>query len=601
MREEYVSLSSRWRRLAGSAATLVGLSVLAGAAAPAGDHPAADAVLLNAKILTVDARDSVAEAVAIVGGKIAAVGTSKAVRPWIGPKTQIFDLKGLTVTPGLIDSHCHLSTGGAEERSSLDLRFPTVKSIADIAKHVGDARAQRKSGAWVQGTGWDEGKLAERRVILASDLDLVTPDNPVWLEQTMGHYGTANAAALNLAGVDRNTPDPAGGTIDRLSDGTPSGVLRENAMGLVTHHIPEPTPAQREEAIAWIMRKISSEGMTAVKDPGIFRAQWDAYRAVQERGEMSVRVFALWRAGATVDDARRLISEVGTTTRPYQSTGDDQLVSGGIKMAIDGSGGARTAWVHGEWNRDFTNLDKNNFGYPVIDPEVFREQFKLFHGAGLHVGVHAIGDRGIDFTVDTMAAALASKPTKGLRHSVIHCNVPTRHALDEIARMQKQYDAAYPEASATFMWWIGDTYAGNWGPKRSRRLDPFQTFLKRGIVFGGGSDYPVTPFPARYGIWASIQRQPALGVYGGDPYGRDEAIDVHAALRSFTASNARQLFLENKVGSIEPGKYADLAVWDRDLYTVSTDALKEMRCLLTFLGGRVVYQAPEAPASGARD
>jgi hypothetical protein len=240
MRQELVSLSSRWRSLA-VAAALVGLSLVAPATVPAADHPVADAVLLNAKVLTVDARDSVAQAVAIAGGKIAAVGTSEAVRAWIGPKTQVFDLKGLTLTPGLIDSHCHLSTGGAEEHFSLDLRFPTVKSIAEIAKQVGEARKQRKSGEWVQGTGWDEGKLAERRVIVASDLDPATPDNPVWLEQTMGHYGTANAAALKLAGVDRNTPDPAGGTIDRLPDGTPSGLLRENAMGLVTGRIPEPT------------------------------------------------------------------------------------------------------------------------------------------------------------------------------------------------------------------------------------------------------------------------------------------------------------------------------------------------------------------------
>ncbi len=595
MRPETAPPCSRWRSLAVVAA-LVGLSILASAAPPAGDHPAADVVLLNAKVLTVDARDSVAEAVAILGGKIAAVGTSQAMRPRIGPKTQVFDLKGLTITPGLIDSHCHLSIGGAEEHFSLDLRYPTVKSIADIARQLGAAREERKPGEWVQGTGWDEGKLAERRVILASDLDPLTPDNPVWLEQTMGHYGAANGAALKLAGIDRNTPDPAGGTIDRLPDGTPSGVLRENAMGLVTRRIPEPTPVQRQQAIAWIMRKISSEGMTAVKDPGIFREQWDAYRAVQGRGEMSVRVFALWHAGKTMDEARRLIAELGSTTRPYETTGDDSLISGGIKMMIDGSGGARTAWVHDEWNRDFTGVDKGNFGYPVIDPAVFREQFKLFHEAGFHVGVHSIGDRGIDFTVDTMAAALVAKPTKGLRHSVIHCNVPTPHALDELARMQKQYDAGYPEASATFMWWIGDTYAGNWGPERSLRLDPFQTFLKRGIVFGGGSDYPVTPFPARYGIWASIERRSALGVYGDDPYGRAEAIDVHTALRSFTAWNARQLFLEQKIGSIEPGKYADLAVWDRDLYTASTGDLKEMRCLLTFLGGRLVYQAPEAPS-----
>lgn len=590
-----LTMARSLRVLAGLAIAVASTAVAPPAPA-AGERTPADTVLTNGKVLTVDARDTVAEALAIQGTKIVAVGTSEALRAWIGPRTEVIDLKGLTVTPGLIDSHCHLASGGADARFTLDLRFPTVRSIADVAGKVRKAAKDIGPGPWIRGSGWDEGKLEERRVLVAADLDAIAPDNPAWLTQTMGHYGVANSLALKLAGIDRNIPDPPGGTIDRDKDGSPTGVLKERAMGLLTRHIPELTKEQRQEAIAGVMKEMNQEGMTAVKDPGIFRETWEAYQAVQARGELTVRVFALWRAGPTVEDARRLIAEVGETTRPYESTGDDQLVSGGIKMAIDGSGGARTAWVYDEWNRDFTGTDHDNRGYPVIDPQVFREQFKLFHDAGLHVGVHSIGDRGIDWTVDTMAEALAAKPTKGLRHSVIHCNVPTEHALGLIARMQKDYDAGYPEAQATFMWWIGDTYAGNFGPERSRRLDPFRGFLKRGIVWGGGSDYPVTPFPVRYGLWASLRRQTLLGVYGADPYGTDEAIDVRTALRSFTAWNARQLFMEGKIGSIEPGKYADLAVWDRDLAAVPADQLKDMRCLLTFLGGRVVYRTEEPPS-----
>jgi len=163
-----------------------------------------------------------------------------------------------------------------------------------------------------------------------------------------------------------------------------------------------------------------------------------------------------------------------------------------------------------------------------------------------------------------------------------------------MARLQKEYDAGYPEPSATFMWWIGDTYAGNFGAQRSLRLNPFNTFLKRGILWANGSDYNVTPFAARYGIWSAVARQPLLGVYGGDPYGRAESVDVHTALKAVTIWAARQMFLEKKIGSIETGKYADLAVWDRDPYTVPTEQLKDMQCQLTVFNGKVVYRAPSA-------
>jgi len=166
-----------------------------------------------------------------------------------------------------------------------------------------------------------------------------------------------------------------------------------------------------------------------------------------------------------------------------------------------------------------------------------------------------------------------------------------------MANLEKQYDAAYPESQAPFTWWIGDTYAGNFGPERAARLNPYKTYLSKGIHWGGGSDFFVTPYPARFGIWASIARQTLKGVYGAHPFGTAESVDVHAALRSYTTWAARQLFLEDRIGSIERGKDADIAVWDRDLYTVPTDDLKDMKCEMTIFSGGIVYQAASTPVT----
>jgi hypothetical protein len=584
--------------LAGALALLAAIPADGAAPAPPARAPHlhaglyADLALLHGRVLTVDAEDSVAEALAVRDGKIVAVGKTATIKELIGPRTQVIDLEGRTVTPGLIDSHCHFAAGGIEEMHRINLSYPTVRSIADAVAKVEAGVRSAGTPAWVQGRGWDEGKLAERRHIRAADLEAVSPDHPVWLEHTMGHYGTANSRALALAGIQRGTPDPPGGTIDKDAEGNPTGVLKENAMSLVTRLIPELTPEQIDAAIARTSREFSREGMTAVKDPGIDSSLWEAYRRALGRDELTVRVFALWRAGDTLEEAQRLIDRIAPFTKPYVSTGDDRLISGGIKMAVDGSGGARTAWVYDEWNREFRDLDRGNRGYPALDPDVFRRQLRMFHDAGLHVGVHSIGDRGIDWTVGSFEEALRANPLRGLRHSVIHCNVPTAKALDTLARMQREYDAGYPEASATFMWWIGDTYAGNWGAERSLRLNPFHTYVEKGIRWGGGSDFPVTPFPARYGIWASIRRRTLLGVYGQNPYGTAESVDARTALRSYTIWNARQLFLENKIGSLEPGKYADLAVWSVDPTTAEPDTVRDMKCVLTLLGGKIVHREP---------
>jgi predicted amidohydrolase YtcJ len=562
-------------------------------ATPRGAATRADLILIDGKILTVDTNDSVAEALAISGDKIVAVGSNMQIRSRATKSTRVIDLRGRTATPGLIDSHGHFADGGVNELYALDLS--DAPTIDEIVRRVRERVAGRKPGEWIVGNGWDEGKLADRRYAYASDLDKAAPDNPVWLVHTTGHYGVANTAAMKRAHITRDTQNPAAGTIDRDAQGAPTGVLKESAMNRITALIPPISPEQEHDGILHIIDALHREGMTAVKDASIAPHTWDAYRKVFDEGKLTVRVFTLWYAGTTMDSARDTLRRLTALPRPPQSLGNGKLFAGGAKMYMDGSGGGRTAWVYNDWNKNSTGTDTGNQGYPAIAPEIYRQQVRLFHQAGVHVGTHAVGDRAIDMVVDTYATVLAEKPSRGLRHSVIHANIPTEHAIDTIASLEKEYDAGYPELSAPFLWWLGDVYAGNFGPERSARLIPLKTYQSRGIVWTGSSDYFVTPFAARYGIWASVVRETLKGVYGAHPFGTAESVDVHAALRSYTVWAAHQLFLDDKVGALETGKQADIAIWDRDPYSIPAADLKDMKCEMTLFDGQVVYKSASTP------
>ncbi len=556
--------------------------------------PSADLIFVNGKVITVDSADRVAEAVAVRGDRIVAVGTTAEIERLQGKATRRIDLAGRALTPGLIDAHAHFAWGGTNRILLIDLSYPEVKTVADVAAKVAARVATTAPGGWIEGRGWDESKLTERRLLTAADLDRVTTDHPVWLEQTTGHYGVANSAALKLAGIDSRTKDPPAGTIDRGPGGRPTGVLKESAQYLVSRLIPPAADSVVVRGMKELAQAFNAEGMTGLKDPGISNAAWDAYGKALADSGLTVRVFVLWTGGISMATADTVIRERAAMSRPYESTGNDRLIAGGVKLYIDGSGGARTAWLYDDWNKNSTEVDRGNKGYPTTNPDTIRALIKRYHDAGFHVSVHSIGDRAIDWTVESFARALAANPALGRRHGIIHANIPTDKAIDLMAELQKKYDAGYPEPSPSFTWWIGDTYAGNFGPVRSHRLNPFRTFQRKGIRWAGASDYNVTPFPARYGIWSAVAREPLLGVWGKDPFGRDEAVDIHAALRAFTIDAAHQMFLEKKTGSIEVGKYADLAVWDRDPYTVPTADLKEMRCQLTVMNGRVVFEVPAA-------
>jgi predicted amidohydrolase YtcJ len=587
------------RRRCGSVLTL--LFTLLIASVVKAQSPTADLLLLHGHILTVDAKDSVAQAIAIRRGIIVKVGSDAEVLEFAGhaPGLRIIDLQGHTATPGLIDTHAHIAEGGVSELYGVKLS--DAASVAEIVASVKAKVATANPGEWITGSGWDEGKLAEHRYVTAADLDPVSPNNPVWLMHTTGHYGVSNSVALKLAHITAATPDPPAGSIDRDSDGNPTGVLKEHsAMNPVASLVPPITPEQMRQGILHIQQVLHSEGMTSVKDPDIEQIHWDAYKALLDQGQLKERICVLWHAGSTMDSARKALAEVRAAPRLPSTLDDDRLLSCGVKIYMDGSGGARTGWVYADWLRNATIPDVRtsgapNRGYPQTDPAVYRDMVRLFHENRVPVGTHAVGDRAMDWIVDTYAMLEQEKPQPGLRHSIIHANLPTPHALDVMADLQKKYDAGYPEMQPEFLWWIGDIYAASYGPKRGERLEPFRTLQSRNILWSGGSDYSVTPLPARYGLWASIARQTLKGTYGPNPFGMAETVDIHTALRSYTAWGSRQMFLENKIGSIEVGKKADIAVWDRDLYAVPTDQIKDMKCLMTLFDGEEVYSSPGSP------
>jgi len=548
-----------------------------------------DLILFNAHVATMDAADSIAQAVAVSGNSITAVGAAAAILEFAGPQTELIDVGGNTITPGFIDTHNHFAWGALDESSPLNIEYPAVTSIQDIREQVRLAAARLGEGEWVVGSRWDAGKLLERRDMSAADLDGVSPDNPVWLLHTSAHYGVANSRALELAGIDAGTPDPDGGVIVRDDNGNPTGILTDQAMALVADITP---PVSAEDFVSAVSERVgflSAEGITTIKDPEIDQRHWDAYKTISENGNLSVRVFVLWRVPDTMTEARELLLRITPIMNPGGDATD--LISGGVKIYIDGSGTARTAWMYDDWNENFTDVDEGNKGLTYLETDLLLAQIRLFHDAGVHIGTHAIGDRAIDFTLDSYDRVLADNPTPGLRHSIIHSNLPTAHAMDLMVKLQRDYDAAYPEIQPAFLWWIGDAYAGNFGSERSLQVLPLRTFQERGIKWAGSSDFNVSPYAPRYALWAASAREAMLGTYGDNPWGTDESISVHDTLRAYTIVAARQVFLEDKVGSIEKGKLADIVVWDRDLYSIPVEELKEVKPVLTLMNGEVVYRA----------
>jgi predicted amidohydrolase YtcJ len=572
-------------------ARLWGILLIAGASSGGAASPSsrgrADLVLEHGTVLTVDTKDDIATAVAIRDGRIVAVGDERGISRWIGRGTRVIDLAGRTATPGLIDSHAHIMDGGLTELYALDLT--RTGSVAELLRALKARADAAPPGSWISGAGWNEDVLAEHRAPTLSELDGASGSHPVLLYHVSGHFAMVNGAALAAAHIDEHTQDPPAGTIGRDAGGRLTGILKEAAVSQVVSIMPAPTEEQREAAVRASIEVMHSEGMTGVKDPDLVPEAWEAYVALARNGSLGAHVCGLIHAGATVASAQSALETVAHAREELAHLQGSDLAVCGVKIFFDGAVTARTAWMTVDYPADAAHPAPTGHGYPTVEPDVYRQMIQLFTKAGVPVGTHVIGDRGIDVVVDAYADALAQSPHVGLRHSLIHATLPTEHALAVMSELERRYDAAIPETQAEFLWKLGDGLATAFTPERAQRLVPLASYARRGILYAGGSDYPVTPLPARYGLWASVAREPANQSHGAHPFGLAEAADVHAALRSYTLWGARQLFIDQETGSLEAGKWADIAVWDRNPYTVPADQLKDMRCVMTFYEGKQVF------------
>jgi len=530
---------------------------------------AAEVALIDGKIITVDNKDTVAEAIAIRNGRILSVSTTEDVEKLIVAETRVIDLKGKTVTPGFVDCHHHHTTYGFS-KTILDLRYPGVKSIEDIKRLIREEVRRKAPGAWIVGHGWDEASLEEKRRPVREELDRVAPDNPVILN-AQAAFCVANSQAIRLAGGDPNLDDP---------DGKMAWTLYHKMETLASAHSVE----EIEDAIMRAQEGLFRVGVTAVKDAGTEAREIDAFRNLHERGELKIRsylMFVDWEIASSVKRAQAAVAYI----KPF---GDDVLALRAAKCSYDGSGGNRTGWLYEEWNKNYTEKDALNCGAPAVsDAHLHGEAMKLLHKAGLQFGAHCIGDQTIDRYVDEIEAVVVDTPRSNCRHSVMHCNLPTDYALRKLVELGGN---VVVEASPAYLYFLGDLYAGNFGPHRSRRLIPLRTMIERGIVVGAGADYVTCDVNPLYGIYAACTRRPRKGVYGAQPFGTDECISVKQALRLYTMNSAYCMFWENNIGSLEPGKYADLVVWSGDLYSPPIDEILGLEVLMTMVGGEFVYE-----------
>ncbi len=528
----------------------------------------ADLIIRNGNIITMGPNGAVTEALAVKGGRIVEAGSEAEVSRLEGPETETIDLGGRTATPGLVDTHDHFLEHGIASAFVADIRYPRARSIREIAGIMAERVKLAEKGRWIFANAWDESLLDEHRFPTRWDLDPVSPENPVWIKRVF-EMGVANSRALEAAGITRHTPDPPLGRIDRNENGEPTGLLRGRAMDLIRDAIPTWTEEDMGRALRQACRDFLAAGFTTVIEPGVLEPQVEAYRNLHKKGELSVRI--LIQIGFLHD-----LNEVSWALDAFEPGGDDFLRIVGLKFAVDGGIGPRTALLYEPYEGE-----PENRGMQLIDDRTLMYMTKLGHDAGFQVAIHAIGDRAIDMAMDAIEYAQMSRPRRDPRHQIVHCYFPSEEALRKVEELGVVVNTQTP-----FLYFLGDSYIEALGPERCRRCMPVNTMLGRGIAVGISHDATVTPPLPPIGLYASVARRTIMGV----GLGVEEAVTPYQALQMYTTHAARHCFMEDRIGSLEPGKYADIAVWYRNPLTVEVEQLKDLRVDMTMVGGVVRYK-----------
>jgi hypothetical protein len=542
--------------------TVLALLVVGGCAI---EPQPAELVLVNGVVWTGMPGGTVS-AVAVRDGRILHAGSNDEVRRYQGPLTREIDLAGRLVVPGLIDSHTHFADGGFQ-LGSVDLR--DAATPAEFARRIGEFARELPPGRWITGGDWDHELWPDAPLPRREWIDSVAGDHPVSVSRLDGHMAVLNGVALRLAGITSATPDPAGGTIVRdPRTGEPTGVLKDEAMGLVSRHIPAPGVAERDEALRRAQAHALARGVTMIEDMGSW-AGLETYRRARSAGELRLRVYAF----VPLSSWERLSAFMQANGR-----GDARLRWGGVKAFVDGSLGSTTAWFHEPYQDA-----PGTAGLMVTDTAVLRAQIRAADAAGLQVVVHAIGDRANDWLLGAFADVAAANGARDRRFRIEHAQhlspsaIPRFSALGVIPSMQP-YHA------------IDD---GRWaekriGPQRIRTTYAFRSLLDAGARLAFGSDWTVAPLDPILGIHAAVTRQT---IDGSNPGGwvPAEKITAEEALRAYTSGAAYAAFVDDYLGTLGPGMAADLVVLSADLLSIGAEAIRNVRVDYTIIGGEVVF------------
>jgi predicted amidohydrolase YtcJ len=539
------------------------------------DHGPADLVIRNAKVYSVDPAFTGrgAEAVAIEGSRIAAVGSEADIRPWIGPHTRVLDAHGHSVLPGFNDSHVHFAEGGAA-LSSVQLRDVTTRE--QFARRIADYARGLKKGEWVLRGEWDHEQFPGATMPTREWIDAFTPDNPVWVDRYDGHMGLANTVALKLAGVDRNTPDPPGGSIVRDAAGNPTGALKDAAKGLVERVIPEPNEEQLTRAVRAALAEARRLGVTTIQDIS-HASEMRVYQKLLAKGELTARFYCI----TPIEESKAL-----ATAGIMAGFGSDWIRTGALKGFADGSLGSTTALFFEPYND--APQTRGLFNAMMLPEGHMLQMAQPADAAGLQIAIHAIGDRAIHTILDMFAEIERRNgpgPAAGRRWRMEHAQHtrPDDFALfarlGVIASMQP-YHA------------IDD---GRWaekriGHERAKSSYAWRSLLDARVKLAFGTDWPVAPLNPLLGLYAAVTRQTPDGKHpeGWIP---EQKITLAEAVEAYTLGAAYAEFADNSKGSISPGKLADIVILDTDLFALPPEKIKDASVMFTVVGGKIVYEA----------
>jgi len=534
----------------------------------------ADVVYLNGKILTGEALDSErpvrVSSLAVRKGVIVATGTDvEVLRGWRGPQTEVVDLHESFVMPGFNDAHIHLASAGLEK---IRIDLLGCKSLEEMQRRIAFAATSAERDAWLQGRGWDHTLWKNAQLPTRFDLDRATLGHPAIFSRVDGHIAVANSAALTIAGINRDTPDPSGGKFDHRPDGELTGIARENAVDLISSHVPAPSARTRRLALERATLEAVQNGVTSVQD----YSTWDDFLVLEQlerEGALPLRVTE-W---LTFDDPLDVLE----AHRASHSQDDPLLRTGMLKGFMDGSLGSRTAALFAPYSDD-----PGNSGIPLYDQQRLNEMTVQRAKAGFQIGFHAIGDRAVSMALNAFSAAEAAGDGKDSRFRIEHAQVlaPTDfqrfHDLGVISSMQ-------PNHLLTDMRWA----EARLGPARTKTSYAWKSFLDLHVVLAFGTDFPVEPIAPFRGLYAAVTRTDETGQLSYDP---EEKLSIEQALYAYTQGSAYAEFAEARKGKLAPGQYADFVVLDHDITQIVPAEILNTRVLRTIVGGKTVYTKDES-------